>query len=412
MKSQSNKHMKTLNPPLVPRRSIGRWPMILSIITAVTLTGPSYASTTTPTGSSPVSNADRSADAVPSQSKPRIEVCFVLDTTGSMGGLLEGAKQKIWSIANEMVSAKPTPELKLGLIGYRDHGDEYVTKTFNLTEDIDAIYGHLREFKADGGGDTPESVNEALDEAIHKMTWSNDKKVLKIVFLVGDAPPHMDYPNSPKYPDLCREAAKKDLIINTVQCGDIADTRPIWQEIAKLAEGTYAAIAQSGNMSVVSTPVDNELAKLNERIGATVIPYGNAELQASVRAKTEVAAAAPSAAMADRLSFNSKMGKGIQGRGDLVDALNSSELKIESIDSTELPSEWQGLAKDELRQRIEKTRGERDQLQKKVIELSKQRETYIAAENKRLAEEGKGDAFDAKVSETLRQQAAKKGINY
>src|SRR3982751_824913 len=109
--------------------------------------------------------------------KPKIEVCFVLDTTGSMSGLIEGAKQKIWSIANEMISAKPTPELKLGLIGYRDRGDEYVLKTFNLTDDIDAIYAHLREFKADGGGDTPESVNEALDEAIHKMTWSDDNKV-------------------------------------------------------------------------------------------------------------------------------------------------------------------------------------------------------------------------------------------
>src|SRR5438552_5102923 len=61
-----------------------------------------------------------------SEAKPRIEVCFVLDTTGSMGGLIEGAKQKIWSIANEMISAKPAPELKLGLIGYRDRGDEYV----------------------------------------------------------------------------------------------------------------------------------------------------------------------------------------------------------------------------------------------------------------------------------------------
>src|SRR5512143_1802779 len=69
--------------------------------------------------------------------KPRIEVCFVLDTTGSMGGLIEGAKQKIWSIANEMISAQPTPELKLGLIGYRDRGDDYVVKTFNLTDDID-----------------------------------------------------------------------------------------------------------------------------------------------------------------------------------------------------------------------------------------------------------------------------------
>ena len=52
--------------------------------------------------------------------KPRIEVCFVLDTTGSMTGLIEGAKQKIWSIANEITSAKPTPDIRMGLIGYRD----------------------------------------------------------------------------------------------------------------------------------------------------------------------------------------------------------------------------------------------------------------------------------------------------
>jgi Mg-chelatase subunit ChlD len=247
----------------LPASHIGRllansfrsWPMILSTFACLA-------------ASQPLLAKGPPAD----QSKPRIEVCFVLDTTGSMGGLIEGAKQKIWSIANEMISAKPTPQLKLGLIGYRDRGDEYVVKSFNLTDDIDAIYGHLREFQAGGGGDTPESVNEALDEAIHKMAWSDDHKVLKIIFLVGDAPPHMDYPNSPKYPDLCREAAKKDLIINTVQCGDMAETRTVWQEIAKLSEGSYAAIAQSGNMAVVSTPMDKELAKLNERIGETLIP--------------------------------------------------------------------------------------------------------------------------------------------
>ena len=86
--------------------------------------------------------------------KPKIEVCFVLDTTGSMSGLIEGAKQKIWAIANEMISAKPTPEIRVGVIGYRDRGDEYVIKSFDLTNDIDAVYANLRGFKADGGGDT------------------------------------------------------------------------------------------------------------------------------------------------------------------------------------------------------------------------------------------------------------------
>ena len=223
--------------------------------------------------------------ATANETKPRIEVCFVLDTTGSMGGLIEGAKQKIWSIANEMISAKPAPELKLGLIGYRDRGDEYVVKSFQLTDDIDSIYGHLRDFKAEGGGDEPESVNEALAEAIEKMPWSQDRKVLKIIFLVGDAPPHLDYADGPKYPELCRIAAKKDLIINTVQCGNIAETTPIWKEIAKLSEGSYAAIAQSGGVAVIATPMDDELARLNKKIGATLIPYGDAMLQREVAAK-------------------------------------------------------------------------------------------------------------------------------
>ena len=390
MKSLNNNKMKTLTT-----RGIGILSIILSASAMLSSWQPLFAKT-----------------APTSQSKPRIEVCFVLDTTGSMGGLIEGAKQKIWSIANEMISAQPIPELKLGLIGYRDRGDEYVVKSFSLTDDIDAIYGHLREFQAGGGGDAPESVNEALAEAIHKMPWSSDNKVLKIIFLVGDAPPHMDYPNGPKYPDLCREAAKKDLIINTIQCGEMAETKPIWQEIAKLSEGSYVGISQSGNVAVISTPMDKELSRLNERIGITLIPYGDSKLQAEVHAKYAMAASAPVSAMADRLSYNSKTGKAVQGRGELVDALNDKRLKLDEIDQKQLPAELQKLDRNELEKRIAKTRDERADLQKQIVEVSKKREAYIQSENKRLAAEGKGDAFDQKVTETLHAQAAKKGISY
>jgi len=392
MKSLNNNRMKMKT---LTTRGIGVLPIILSASAILGLWQPLFAKT-----------------ASPPQSKPRIEVCFVLDTTGSMGGLIEGAKQKIWSIANEIIGAQPTPELKLGLIGYRDRGDEYVVKSFNLTDDIDAIYGHLREFQAGGGGDAPESVNEALAEAIHKMPWSSDSKVLKIIFLVGDAPPHMDYPNGPKYPDLCREAAKKDLIINTIQCGEMAETKPIWQEIAKLSEGSYVGISQSGNVAVISTPMDKELSRLNERIGATLIPYGDSKRQAEVHAKYAAAKSAPVSAMADRLSYNSKTGRAVQGRGELVDALNDKTLKLDEIDQKKLPTELQKLDRSELQERIAKTRDERADLQKQIVEVSKKREAYIQSENKRLAAEGKGDAFDQKVTETLHAQAAKKGISY
>src|SRR5262245_36126558 len=96
--------------------------------------------------------------------KPKVEVVFCLDTTGSMGGLIEGAKQKIWAICNQIANGKPVPDLKVGLVAYRDKGDAYVTKVIELTDDLDAIHGHLKGFQAQGGGDGPESVNQALED--------------------------------------------------------------------------------------------------------------------------------------------------------------------------------------------------------------------------------------------------------
>src|SRR6266446_5385816 len=132
--------------------------------------------------------------------KPSVEVAFVLDTTGSMGGLIEGAKRKIWSIATAIVDSNPDADIRMGLVAYRDIGDDYVTRTFDLTTDIQDLYANLLELKARGGGDWPESVNEALDVAVNKLRWTPASDVRRIVFLVGDAPPHMDYAQDTKYP--------------------------------------------------------------------------------------------------------------------------------------------------------------------------------------------------------------------
>jgi hypothetical protein len=357
-------------------------------------------------------DSTQSARLTAKAAKPRMEVCFVLDTTGSMGGLIEGAKQKIWAIANEMISAKPTPELRLGLVAYRDRGDEYVTKTFDLTNDIDAIYGHLQSFKAAGGGDEPESVNEALQDAVRKLTWSQDRKVLKIIFLVGDAPPHMDYAGGPKYPQVCQEAMKKDLIINTVQCGSIAATAPFWKEIAQLSEGSYAAIAQSGNMAAIPTPMDGELAELNRKLGVTLVPYGGGSVRRAVASKQLAAEAAPAAVTADRLSFNARSGVAVQGGGELLDGLSSGKVKLESVEKDKLPADLQKLDSAELKAEIGKKQQERAAVQEQIQKLSKEREEYIAAERKRQAALGTGDSFDEKVAASIRAQAGRKGIEY
>jgi Mg-chelatase subunit ChlD len=353
----------------------------------------------------------RSAPTRPT--KPQIEVCFVLDTTGSMGGLIDGAKQKIWSIANEVIAAKPTPSVRFGLIGYRDRGDEYVTKVSPLTDDLDAIYADLRKFTADGGGDAPESVSEALDAAVRTIKWSKDRSVLKIIYLVGDAPPHTDYADGPNYKDVCAEAARRDLIINTVQCGNMPGTREVWTEIARKSEGQYVALAQTGNMIAVATPFDKPLADLNVAIGKTIVAYGAPAAQAAVRAKQEVVELAAFSVAADRLSYNAKSGgKVVQGSGELIDALKDGSVVLGSVKREELPEDLKKLSPSELKARLDETAAKRSALQKEANELGQKRDEFIAAERKRLVGAGKGDSFDTKVAEILREQAAKKGIGY
>ena len=107
----------------------------------------------------------------------------------------------------------------MALVAYRDRGDAYVTQREPLTDDIDAVYAELQQFAADGGGDTPESVNQALHEAVTKLAWSQDADVYRAIFLVGDAPPHLDYQDDVEFGDSVALARQKGIVINTVQCG-------------------------------------------------------------------------------------------------------------------------------------------------------------------------------------------------
>jgi hypothetical protein len=344
---------------------------------------------------------------------PRIEVCFVLDTTGSMGGLIDAAKKKIWSIANQIVKAKPTPELKVGLVAYRDRGDIYITKPFPLTTDIDTVYAHLMDFQADGGGDEPESVNEALAVAVHKMAWSPDPAVLKIIFLVGDAPPHMDYPNDVKYPVTCQEAVKRNIIINTVQCGALPETTPDWQKIAQLSEGKYTAIAEDGNVVVIASPMDKKLAELNTAVGKTLIPYGNAEQQKDLLTKQAVsevnfatAAAAPGAT--DRLMYNNATGKAVQGDNELGADYSIDHAVLKKVAASDLPEPLQKMTPTEREAYIRQQLALRADLEKQIGELGRQREDYLADQRKKI--DGNQDAFDEQIAQILHEEAAQKGL--
>ncbi|MGY8767779.1 MAG: vWA domain-containing protein [Pirellulales bacterium] len=352
---------------------------------------------------------------------PQVEVCFVLDTTGSMASLIQGAKDKIWSIANELASAKPTPNIKFGLVAYRDRKDDFVTKSFNLTDDIDTLYEHLMSFQAKGGGDSPESVNQALHDAVTEMSWSENKRVLKLVFLVGDAPPHMDYPNDILYPEVCKLALEKRLIINTIQCGTMAETTRVWRDIADKSEGQFAAILQSGGTIAIATPYDKKIAEINLQLNLTIVGYGDIRVQNSVKSKVANNAEAKPEAVADRADYYRNLrgssvggggfgGKVLGGEEDLVEQVIQNKIKLEEIDREKLPDDLKKLTPEkqiiEIQARVES----RKKLQTQINELLKNRNAYMIEEKKKQAKEGNEDGFDLKVKEMIRKQAADKGI--
>jgi Mg-chelatase subunit ChlD len=338
---------------------------------------------------------------------PQVEVVFCLDTTGSMGGLIEGAKQKIWAICNQIAGGRPSPDLKVGLVAYRDRGDEYITKVFDLTEDLDAIHGHLRGFKAQGGGDPPESVNEALHVTVNKIKWSKSDEVLKIIFLVGDAPPHMDYPDDVKYPITCQQAAKLGILINTVQCGNDADCKKYWQDIARKAEGQYVQIAQDGGVVAVATPFDKRLSEINADLTRSTVCYGTWQMQQEGQAKANAALQLAAPAAAERAAFNAK--KDQNAHFDLLDAVKQNRVKLEELKKDQLPPEMQKMTLAEQKAHLEKIEKERTELRKEAVELDKKRSDFIA---RKLAETKGKDGFDQQVLEMLRKQATKVKIVY
>ena len=358
----------------------------------------------------PVLFAISLASAAPAMAKPAVEVAFVLDTTGSMASLIEGAKRKIWSIATTIIDENPGAEIRMGLVAYRDIGDEYVTRKFELTADIQDLYANLLELKARGGGDWPESVNEALHEGISKLSWTQGADVSRILFLVGDAPPHMDYEQDTKYPVTLKVARQKDIIVNAVLAGNARDTERVWRDIAQNGDGRFIPIPQDGGQVVViETPYDEEIIILQREINGTVIPYGPRALQRRTEEKTkqlsQVAAAAPAQAseMASYLNKRAKVNsEAVTGDGDLVADLNAGRTSFSDIRDDDLPAKLRAMKPDERAAEVNRQMTQRKALNEKLAALVARRDRHIA--EIRAKAPPKASSFDRVVEDTLKAQ--------
>ncbi len=346
------------------------------------------------------------------QPRPRMEVVFVLDTTGSMSGMIAGAKQKVWAIANKLKSAQPTPDIRFGLVGYRDRGDEYVTKVFGLNANLDQVYNNLYAFQAQGGGDEPESVNEALYRAVRDLQWSTDPRVLRVIFLVGDARPHLDYQDDVNYRKTCRLANRKGILINTLQCGNLDGTEQVWREVASLTNGTYASILQNGGSQNITTAYDEEIMRLNLKLDSTVILFGSKAEQANAAENKALLSRMAPEAVADRSSF---LGKGeagavMSGKGDLVVEVMNGRQQIDSLDVKQLDPKLQAMPEKERKELIVKKVAERRALQTELAKLVGRRDADVAKKLKSM--EGKEGVLELNAFEVLEAQAKDKGYRF
>ena len=346
----------------------------------------------------------------------RMEVVFVLDTTGSMGGLIAAAKEKIFAIAHAMTQADPAPEIAIGLVAYRDRGDDYVTRVTDLSTDIDTVYSTLLDFRASGGGDAPESVNAALDDAVHAISWSEDPSAYRVIFLVGDAPPHMDYDNERKYPETARLAAERGIVINAILCGDDAQTESHWREIADLAQGRYFTVGQQGDAVAIDTPYDRRIAELSARLDDTRLYYGSvdvlAETSRKVAAADKLNREASAASRARRAAFNlTRSGaKSHYGDGELVRDVADGSVSLAEIAAPELPAVMRPMDASERAAYLKSHTEQRDRLNRDLRELVAKRTAFVTARAE--AREGIEASLDHRIFDAVREQAGAKGFRY
>jgi hypothetical protein len=227
------------------------------------------------------------AEALPATT--RLDVLFLLDATGSMGDEIGSIQQTIDSIAARIAQFEPRPTLRFGLVSYRDRGDAYVTNLdSNFTSDVSAFRQALLQVHADGGGDTPEDINSGLQVAIQQMGWSED--AVRLVFLVADAPAHLDYGQEFDYTSATREAVRKGIKIYPIGASNTDDQAEY--QFRQMAQQTLASFifltyqpGQSGGAPGDSTTMNVDPEQFTvDRLDDLVVRVVQRELRAAIGA--------------------------------------------------------------------------------------------------------------------------------
>jgi hypothetical protein len=352
------------------------------------------------------------AEEKPTPERPLVQLALLLDTSGSMEGLISQAKTQLWQIVNEFIAAKQdgiVPKVEVALYEYGNDGLDsakgYVRQIAPLTDDLDKISESLFSLRTNGGS---EYCGWVIRDAAKDLKWDESPKVYKAIFIAGNE----EFTQGPiKYRTACKTAVERGVIVNTIHCGDEASgVRGKWKDGAALADGKFMTIDTNAQVAHVDAPQDKAIAELNEKLNATYIAYGlhGAEGKGRQAAQDSAAAAAPGKSSVVAQRAKTKASKNYSNAAwDLIDAVKDKKVDLAKVKKEELPEELRELAPEERAEVVEAKRKEREELQNQLKQLVDERDKFVAAQRKEAAGEKR---LDQAVTSAVRQQASKKSF--
>jgi len=337
-----------------------------------------------------------------------IQVALLLDTSGSMSGLIEQTKSQLWNILNELArTEKNGTDTKIEIALY-EYGNPSKTKNSNeinllapFTTDMDHISEKLFALQTSGG---EEYCGAVIKQSLSDLNWTNDDG-LRMIYVAGNEA----FTQGPVSFELaCKKAREKGIIINTIFCGDYDEgVSTKWKDGAAAGLGDYLNINHNAETVYVPTPFDDEISELNKDLNKTYIPYGekgrsakeNQNLQDSNASSYSKSNAVSRTAFKSSKKYNA-------AQWDLVDAykkdknvLKNAEIHMDSLSA---------LNPEMLENRVQAISKTRTVLQTKIKDLDKRRRAYKAAQ----ANDDKEDSsLQGAVISTVRKQAKRKGFN-
>ncbi|MBU2495534.1 MAG: VWA domain-containing protein [Candidatus Omnitrophica bacterium] len=346
--------------------------------------------------------------------RPVVQVAILLDTSGSMSGLIEQAKSELWKIVNELSSARKggaAPQVQVALYEYGKSSlpasEGYLRMILPLTTDLDKVSEELFALTTNGGD---EYCGQVIRSACQGLNWSGSGQDYKVIFIAGNEPftqGEVDYKKS------CRETIAKGIIVNTIFCGNYNEgLNTGWKDGADLADGRYLNIDHNTQAVRIDAPQDKEIALLGSQLNRTYLAYGAAGSVGAARQEEQdqnARAMAPAIA-AERVVAKSSASY-LNSSWDLVDAHREGKVKIEDLKESELPAEMKPMTNSERKAYLEKTEKERRQIQETINRLNAERKKYVALQ---LKNQGKntGSSFGAAVVKVVQEQAAARKFRF